>query len=94
MSFADKRTAQQNQPVPTLPHSVKDAMNVTQDKKQLMANRFPKALFLDLDDTILVDSDPADDCWFAVYQAFADQLAGISYQKFLAAIRERYAVRS
>jgi putative hydrolase of the HAD superfamily len=54
-----------------------------------MANQLPKALFLDLDDTILADSDPGDDCWFAVYQEFADQLAGISYQKFLAVIHER-----
>jgi len=54
-----------------------------------MADRLSKALFLDLDDTILADSDPADDCWLAVYQQFADQLAGISYQKFLVAIRER-----
>jgi len=54
-----------------------------------MADRLPKALFLDLDDTILADSDPADDCWLAVYQQFADQFVDISYQKFLAAIHER-----
>ncbi len=54
-----------------------------------MATQLPKALFLDLDDTILADSDPGDDCWFAVYQQFADHLTGVSYQKFLAVIHER-----
>lgn len=105
--FADKRTAQQNQPV--LPprrvlkksiESVESSQASSLDSKEpidasdflcgkLMANRLPKALFLDLDDTLLADSDPADDCWLAVYQQFADQLADISYQKFLGAIHER-----
>jgi phosphoserine phosphatase len=89
LSFADKRTAQQNQPVPTLPPTLKDAMAVIQEKKQRMANRLPKALLLDLDDTILADSDPGDDCWLAAYQPLVDQLAVISYQQFLAAIHER-----
>jgi hypothetical protein len=62
LSFADKRTAQQNQAVPTLPHAMKDAMAVPQEKKQRMADRFPKALLLDLDDTLLADSDPGDEC--------------------------------
>jgi putative hydrolase of the HAD superfamily len=54
-----------------------------------MVNHLPQALFLDLDDTILADSDPGDDCWLAVYQQFADRLSGISYRNFLAAIHER-----
>ena len=41
---------------------MKDVMAVTQEKKQRMADRFPKALLVDLDDTILADSDPGDDC--------------------------------
>ena len=54
-----------------------------------MADRLPKALFLDLDDTILADSDPADDCWLAVYRQFADRLSEVSYETFLAVVRER-----
>src|SRR5262245_10397002 len=54
-----------------------------------MTDRLPRALFLDLDDTILADSDPTDDCWLAVYQQFADRLSGVSYENFLTAIRER-----
>ena len=54
-----------------------------------MADRLPKALFLDLDDTILADSDPTDDCWLAVYQQFADRLSEVSYETFLAVVRER-----
>lgn len=64
-------------------------MAVTQEKKQRMDDRLPKALLLDLDDTILADSDPGDDCWLAAYQPLVGQLAGISYPQFLAAIHER-----
>lgn len=89
MSFADKRTAARNQPVSPLSAVVKNAMEGTEEKKYHMVTQLPKALFLDLDDTILADSDPTDDCWLAAYQSLVDQLVGISYQQFLAAIHER-----
>lgn len=89
LSFADKRTAAQNQPVSPLSAVVKNAMEGTKKKKHRMATQLPKALFLDLDDTILADSDPEDACWLAAYQSLVDQLGGISYQQFLTAIHER-----
>jgi putative hydrolase of the HAD superfamily len=55
-----------------------------------MPGGLPKAIFFDLDDTILALSDSAEPCWRIVIQRFVAHLAGISMDGVLEAInRER-----
>lgn len=51
-----------------------------------MLNHLPKAILLDLDDTILADSESARYCWKVVCQRFAPQ-AGYAPDELLATIR-------
>lgn len=47
----------------------------------------PKAFLLDLDDTIVSDSDSADQCWRTVFPRFLDRLAGRDPEDLLAEIQ-------
>jgi putative hydrolase of the HAD superfamily len=53
-----------------------------------MVRRTPQALLLDMDDTILADSDSSDRCWQVVCQHFAPRLAGRKPEELFAAIRQ------
>ena len=54
-----------------------------------MSDSLPKALLLDLDDTILALSDSADPCWQRVCKRFASRIDGLDPRKLFTAIRER-----
>ena len=49
----------------------------------------PKAILLDLDDTILALTESADPCWQRVCERFASRIDGLAPQKLLTAIKER-----
>lgn len=53
-----------------------------------MAEYLPRAMLLDMDDTILVDSAKADDCWRAVLHRFASRLSGLAPEALFAAIQD------
>jgi len=53
-----------------------------------MVRRFPKAILLDLDDTILAFSDSADPCWRRVCEKFAPQIEGLTAGDLFSAIEE------
>ena len=54
-----------------------------------MSDSLPKAILLDLDDTILALSDSADPCWQRVCERFASRIDGLDPRKLFTAIRER-----
>lgn len=49
-----------------------------------MTERLPKAILLDLDDTILADAVNGDRCWRAVCERFADEAPGLAPDRMLA----------
>jgi putative hydrolase of the HAD superfamily len=53
-----------------------------------MTERLPKAVLLDLDDTILAFSEGADPCWRSICQRFAPRIEGLAPEKLFAAIKE------
>lgn len=53
-----------------------------------MPDRLPQAVLLDMDDTILADSDSTDRCWQTVCQGFSSRLLGHAPDALLAAIQE------
>ncbi len=53
-----------------------------------MAERLPKAILLDLDDTILAFSQGADPCWRDVCRRFAPRTQGVTPQALFDAIRQ------
>jgi putative hydrolase of the HAD superfamily len=53
-----------------------------------MGEVLPKAILLDLDDTILSFSDSADPCWRRVCGRFARRVVGLTPEKLFDAIRE------
>ena len=54
-----------------------------------MNDHLPKAMLLDLDDTILTLSANADPCWQRVCERYAPRIEGLSPEKLFAAIKER-----
>ena len=52
-----------------------------------MTDHLPKAILLDLDDTILANGSP-DDSWQATLNIFTSRMKGITTQELLASIRE------
>lgn len=53
-----------------------------------MPNPLPRALLLDLDDTIVSDSDSADQCWRTIFPAFVHQLGAQDSETLLERMRE------
>jgi putative hydrolase of the HAD superfamily len=53
-----------------------------------MKDPLPKAILLDLDDTILALSESADPCWQRVCERFAPRIEGLVPERLFAAIKE------
>lgn len=53
-----------------------------------MPHPLPRALLLDLDDTIVSDSDSADQCWRAIFPSFEQRFAGHDSETLLEQMRE------
>lgn len=53
----------------------------------LMNDSLPKAILLDLDDTILALSQSADPCWQSVCERFAPRMEGLTPEQLFAAIK-------
>jgi putative hydrolase of the HAD superfamily len=56
-----------------------------------MTKAMPKAILLDLDDTILAFSKGADPCWRRICQRFAPRIGGLTPEELFRAIKERRA---
>ena len=53
-----------------------------------MDSSLPKAVLLDLDNTILATSAPNEDAWRKVYASFASRIGGLEVERLLTAIGE------
>lgn len=53
-----------------------------------MPNLLPRALLLDLDDTIVSDSDSADQCWRTIFPVFVHRFDGHDSETLLTQMRE------
>jgi putative hydrolase of the HAD superfamily len=56
-----------------------------------MPQGLPKAILLDLDDTILALSDTSDPCWQSVCQRFATRIFGLTPERLFDSIKESIA---
>ena len=56
-----------------------------------MGHDLPKAILLDLDDTILALSDTSDPCWRGICERFASRVAGLTPEALFDGIKESIA---
>lgn len=63
-------------------------LRVSAVRDRFMNDHLPKAILLDLDDTILALTESVDPCWRRICKRFASRIKGITTNELFAAIKE------